>query len=849
MRILRIQSNEIFFKRRKNEKTHSPKEPKPERTDFSYLLQDLIAQKLNPSRVYADSQSVYKSKGYVEPKEIEEDIPKPFEETHGKFIPDKYQKEAIDAFENGKTVIVSAPTGIGKTLIAEYAIKDVLEKGKKIIYTSPLKALSNEKYTEFSKLFGTYDENGNLINTDNVGLMTGDTTINPEAPVLVMTTEVYRNSLLQGTEEEINERYKDYQGVIYDEFHYLGDEERGTVWEEAVMNTPEYMQQMMLSATASNSKDILSWINEINQNIETHLVSVPDSERYVPLKELAVVKDGSGEFILKPTKSDRISLWRFGEKFSDRQRAVFDEMKELLGFKDDKEAINFVLGGWTKDSYSKKPYIRTNELTERLIQRGVDKYKAESISLILSSKYLTIYENDLDASFTNSAKISSVVKMLDENEMTPALFYIFSKRKCNEELDNLAYTGDSLLTYQESKEVEREVEEALNKGVFLGSDFTEAEYRALKKGYAVHHAGRLPSYKSLIEKLARKGLVKVCFATETLIAGINMPFRTTVFTSLEKANDDDEFNLISPQTFKQGAGRAGRRGKDDIGNVVVMPKNDNDYQDYLYLTKTDDTSIKSNYQISYATILSDRVLNDFDSNTLKTLAGYQDSNKLEEIEYQTMAKFNLLKQYGHVRKTQDGTYKRTEKGEIAKNIFGINELFLTELLYEPSYLKDCTKTELTALCAAFADVKDREPSNVIKGEYSYMNEFLYDAFALSKEIDDFELDNLGETKRIKYSTNLVPYVLEYAKAPKIRENALDEWDKVMGKMKSKDLIVHEGDFLRVVNGTLDILKLIAKLSPSAYIRNEARKAIFDLKKAPLTDIFNYELDIKEPEEK
>ena len=188
------------------------------------------------------------------------------------------------------------------------------------------------------------------------------------------------------------------------------------------------------------------------------------------------------------------------------------------------------------------------------------------------------------------------------------LLFFSQEERRRHELEKVSENSESLLTAEESRMVYDEVQKAKEKGVYLGSDFGELELEALMKGFAVHHAGKLPAYKSLVENLARKGLVKVCFATETLIAGINMPFKTTVFTALEKF-DGDEIIDITPQIFKQGGGRAGRRGKDEIGNVIVMPNTFDEYEKYVVLTKSNDTSIRSQYRISYASLLSDRMLN------------------------------------------------------------------------------------------------------------------------------------------------------------------------------------------------------------------------------------------------
>lgn len=763
--------------------------------------------------------------------------PMPFEETHGKFALDRYQKEAIDSYNSGKTTVVSAPTGTGKTLIAEHIIKHALENNKKIIYLSPLKALSNEKYSDFAKLFGNYDEEGNLISTENVGLLTGDTTINPNAPIMVMTTEIYRNSLLTTDEKGADKKYKDYDGVIYDEFHYLGDKDRGTVWEEAVINTPKHMKQLMLSATASNAKNIIDWIKTTNSKIETHLVNVPERERHVPLREMIILQGNSGSIKIESTQSQNIDIYQIENKLglSDRQKSALEDMKTILNLKDED------ISGFIRDISGTRKFIKAEALSNGMVKAGMEKDMADSISLILSKNTQTKYKDSFQYNFVQNFDSVKVIKELNKKNMTPALFYIFSKRKCEQELENAAKNGENLLTEEESQMVYEEVQKAKDNGVFLGADFDDMAYAALTKGYAVHHAGKLPAYKSLVEKLAQKGLIKACFATETLIAGINMPFRTTVFTAFDKEVEDGIISDIPTHTFKQGAGRAGRRGKDLIGNVVVLPKSYDEYSTYVRLSSSNDTSIKSNYKLSYATLLSDRMLNDKDEAILKTLAVHQNIDNVDLLENEANNRLELLKDWGYVAEKENGEYQRTEKGDFAKKVFGIDEIFFTELLCNPDYLKDFTSTELTALCASYADVKDREPSESFSGEYNYLNNRMDKIFNLSNKVWLSEENYKIDTKPIKFSTNLVPYVLKFANGSKEREESIENWQNILSSLKEKELIAHEGDFLRVVNGTVTLLRLIAELSEDDNIKDEAKTAIKNLKKAPVVDIFNYEL--------
>ena len=866
MRVLRLENfslNSINFEgRSKRRQKHERKEgyQRPSWTpDFyfeygsklheghnSFLVGASDKKELKSSHPFSESYFDFNKLLSIELPEEVKDKPRPFEETHGKYKLDKYQKEAVDAYtKENATTIVSAPTGTGKTLIAEYAIKDALSKGKKLIYLSPLKALSNEKYTEFSKLFGEYDEEGNLVNTDNIGLLTGDTSINPNAPIIVMTTEIYRNSLLSKDKRIADIDYADYDGVIYDEFHYMGDRERGTVWEEAVMNTPKHMKQMMLSATASNAKDIEAWLAELNGEILTHLVNVPESERHVPLREYILTKDDEGKLQLEAAKTHKIDLYQFENKInsSDRQLAVANEACEILGLED-----YDALAQYLKNLAGRRNELNAGYLASKLKEAGADKDKAEAIGLILSNKGSTTTKKEPEGAFLDNPRYSDVIKFLDNKKMTPAIFYVFSKKGCNYEMEKAADHSESLLTPDESRMVYDEVQRAREKGVYLGSDFDDKELERLMKGFAVHHAGKLPAYKSLVENLARKGLVKACFATDTLIAGIDMPIRTTVFPSMEKFNGET-ITDISNASFKQGSGRAGRRGKDEIGNVIVIPYDFEQYEKYVQKTSSKDTSIRSQYQISYASLLSERNLNHYDDMLIRTFAAHQNPDTLEKNETIVNERLDILKTFGCVEQNEDGTYTRTEKGELAKSVFGINEIIMTELLTNPKYLSGMTQKELIAICSMFSDVKDENPSREFKGDVAYVNSALTPILNLVDDVDQFEMVHGIKEEPTPISTNLAPYIVEFSELPEDRDEAIKGWGEIINKMRDKELIYHNGDFLRVINGTIDILKLVYELSPDKEVQDNAMEAILNLRKPPVVDIFNYELaeDKKEEE--
>ncbi len=758
-----------------------------------------------------------------------------FEDSDKKFILDKYQKEAIDAFLSGKNTVVTAPTGTGKTLIAEYAIEDALRKGEKIIYLSPLKALSNEKFTKFSELFGKYDINGNYINSDNVGLLTGEITINPDADLLVMTTEVYRNLINAQDEKTTAMMFQEFSGVIYDEFHYLKDPERGTVWEESVMQTPKHMRQMMLSATASNAREIANWIKAINQTKDTVLVDVAESERYIPLNEYAFSYDtSSAQFSIKPLYKRTIDFEYINTSDSDRLYEIIEELEQIY---DGEDVIDIL-----KPYADEKGHIDANEFAKILMtQKGVSQEKAQQISLILSNPKLTKRTDiKLNSKAPKNISFSNLVKTLIDEKKTPALIFSFSKKKCQKKMDEVSKKLGTLLTAEESKKILDIIEEAKAQDIYFGEDF-ETEYMPkLLMGYAVHHAGMLPAYKSLVEKLSRQGLIKVCFATETLLAGINMPFKTTVFTSLDKFDGKKRVE-ITPTLFKQGAGRAGRRGIDEIGNVVICPTNNHELTRYRNIIESDDTKIKSNFGLSYATLLQDSVLNNIEDFIDKSFSVFN-AGSSAKIQQEINKRLSYLKAKKYIT-NKDGKIITTQKGDIAKNIYGINQVLFCELITNPKYTKDLTPEELVVLMVIFADVKDDKPRTTFEEDMADIAEKLSPSIALAEKIIKEQTERKID-EEINMSTNLAEAIYKFACSNNDdKKESIKAWNEIFNELKTKYIIMHEGDLLRVFNSTIDLLRTVVEVSDNQELTNKATKAINCLNKPPLTDILKYELNV------
>jgi len=400
------------------------------------------------------------------------------------FAFDSFQLAACNSVEDGHGVLVAAPTGAGKTVVGEFASFLALKQGKKCFYTTPIKALSNQKYQEFVERFGS----------TNVGLLTGDTNINSEAPILVMTTEVLRNMLYQGSNTLVN-----LGSVVMDEVHYLADKFRGAVWEEVLIHLMESVQVISLSATVSNAEEFGEWLGEVRGTIDVIVSEV----RPIPLYQHVLIGNKLVDLFTKPSQ-------------------INPEILKL-----ENEALRKVKSRHGRQS-------RWIEDTNRLSR-------------------------------------AEIIEKLQRMALLPAITFIFSRVGCDAAVKQCLQAGIKLTTPDERKEI---VQTANKYTQFLAPEDLEvlnhAEWlEALERGIAAHHAGLLPSFKSAVEDLFQRGLVKAVFATETLALGINMPAKTVVLEKLVKYNGEAHVP-VTPGEYTQLTGRAGRRGIDIEGNAVIQ---------------------------------------------------------------------------------------------------------------------------------------------------------------------------------------------------------------------------------------------------------------------------------------
>lgn len=421
---------------------------------------------------------------------------------------DDFQKEACEHINNGKSVVVCAPTGAGKTVIAEHAIHKAIENGHRVFYTTPLKALSNQKFGDFSSKYGI----------NNVGLLTGDTSINRDAQIVVMTTEVFRNMLYGTNFGSVTENMKNVKYVVLDEVHYMNDEQRGTVWEESIIYCPTNIQLVALSATVANAADLTDWINTVHS--KTELVNT--DFRPVPLRFYYFDSSQPNAVLPLLTPSGQLNSKIRPEKRQFHHRG--------------------------------KPQ-----------QRSV---------------------------------VRDVVRALHEKDMLPAIYFTFSRKKCDEQMEKCSNLV--LVEPKEQKRIKEIVEEYLEENPYLCKN-KHIEY--VLNGVASHHAGLLPGWKVLIEKLFQEGLIKVVFATETLAAGINMPARSTVISSISKRTDNGHRTLTASE-FLQMSGRAGRRGMDEVGYVTVVGTSFQTPDEVAELVLSDANPLESRFAPSYSMVLN-----------------------------------------------------------------------------------------------------------------------------------------------------------------------------------------------------------------------------------------------------
>ena len=485
------------------------------------------------------------------------------------FEPSPFQRDALHALAEGRDVIVSAPTGSGKTWIAERAIEGLLGKGERCWYTTPLKALSNQKYDNFRDIFGE----------KRVGLLTGERRENPSAPLIVATTEVLRNALYEGGEVP--------SFIVLDEAHYLGDEERGTTWEEVIILAPPESQLLLLSATISNTQEIASWMGRVRSK-RPHLIT--STERPVPL--------------------------RYG--FISRKR---------------------ILPLWPK-------------LIRSLASQGLRRF--------------------------NPVKM---VEVLEQAQLLPAIVFLSRRKDCD--LSAQRFYG---LRSRGEEERRRVFEEVIRDNPHLW-DHTLLR-PLIEAGVGSHHAGHITAWKIAVERMLAKGLLRAVFATTTLAAGLDVPARTVVLPGL-LGRDGARGQPLSALEFQQMTGRAGRRGKDRVGFVIIVPRNPKELFEAVELASRKPEPLRSSFRLQYYQVLNLLARMDLQealeflkkSFLLHQLGRRRRERVLSRLSEEFRQRADLLRELGYL----DEGLRPTDIGKWGLMIRHERSLLLTELIKRRLY--------------------------------------------------------------------------------------------------------------------------------------------------------------------
>ena len=499
---------------------------------------------------------------------------------------DPFQKQSIDHLENGDSVLVSAHTSAGKTTVATYAIAKHLREKRRVIYTSPIKALSNQKFREFCDTFGDEssgkdDDNlpeGNKKQKFNasVGLMTGDTTIRSSADCLVMTTEILRSMLYRGTE-----MLREVGCVIFDEVHYMRDRHRGVVWEETIILLPRKCQYIFLSATIPNGQQFADWVMHIHPGLKCHVVHT--DHRPTPLRHYVCPTGGTGLF---PVVDEKGVF----------QEESYKKAVAILGAAEEEKKSNRQKQG-SDVSFFDSGYQNVTQAAKRARGGGRPQHSpAQQVMQVLSHVIL--------------------------NNMHPCIVFVFAKAEC--ETLALSLAKQTFNTEEEEKFVTHTYKNAIE--ALCEDDqqlpAVQALLPLLQRGIGIHHSGLLPILKEVVELLFQAGLVKVLFSTETFSLGLNMPARTVVFNNIRKW-DGTQKRILTSGEYIQMSGRAGRRGLDKNGVVIVLLDEAIDTAEFKAVTCGKADPLISSFHLTYNMVLNLLRTEDADPKIMMCRSFYQ----------------------------------------------------------------------------------------------------------------------------------------------------------------------------------------------------------------------------------
>jgi len=739
-----------------------------------------------------------------------------------------FQKWAIEGIVEGQHVLVTAPTGSGKSLPAEFSLDFFVSKGKKVIYCSPIKALSNQKFFDFSQKYPHL----------TIGIITGDIKTNPDADILIMTTEILLNKLYQiksqsnitlhnsvSFEMDIE---KELGVVIFDEIHMINDMNRGHVWEQSIMLLPKHIQMVGLSATLDNPERFAYWLENRGED-QTKEDQTTENKKIVYLT----------------AKKDRaVPLTHYS--FITVTQGIFKSIKDKTIQEEIKKLTNV-------------PFV---------IQDSIGKFNEDQY--MKNSKILKMLE-DKNIRIKRQHALNQCLKYLTEHEMTPAICYVFSIKKleeCAKEVTTNLLEFDSKVPYT----IRRECEQILRKLPNFEEYLHIPEYvhlvSLLEKGVAMHHSKMLPILREIVEILFAKGYIKVLFATESVAIGLNLPVKTTIFTDIHKF-DGDNVRFLQGHEYTQAAGRAGRLGLDSVGHVIHLNNlfRNVDSVSYRNMMNGKPQALVSKFKISYSLLLNlidigdydfihfsrkSMVKDDLDSELkevydqiskaytefeiIETSKGYlrtpltiideyfdllakkpntvnkkrkeiekriqeiQEIHKYIDTDKETMKKYNYKKQYiqelenkyqtiekfidtkvdtiirllekdGFIEKTEDSSIKLTIKGKYATCLHEIPCLIFAELINNNTLLELSSLQLITFLsCFTNVNVQDDHKDYLPKTQDAQIKKCLEETHHLYSMFQTKELENkinTGTDYTLHY--DLVNYVEKWCNSTSVEE--------------------------------------------------------------------------------
>ena len=530
-----------------------------------------------------------------------------------------FQKWSIQAIVTGNHLLVCCPTGSGKTFSGEFALFYFHNKGKKTIYTTPIKALSNEKFHNFTEKYPHI----------SIGLITGDIKTNPDADILIMTTEILLNKLYQIRSNSVSNSsvsfdmdiINDLGCVVFDEIHMINDENRGSVWEQCIMMMPEHVQMVGLSATLYQPENFASWMenkdNLLQNDNHKEVYLTRKLKRAVPLTHYSFITTNSGIF----------------KTIKDKQ--VQDEIKSYVN-------------------------------QTRILQNHNGQFNEVEYNKM--KKMLTLFEKH-KIFIKRQHVINKLCEHLVNKEMLPALCYVFSRKqleKCAHEITTNLLEFDSKIPYTVDHECEQIIRKLPNYQEYLNLPEYINVVELLRKGIGIHHAGMMPILREMTEIMFAKGFVKLLFCTETMSVGINLPVKTTIFTDLNKFNGTN-LRILHGHEYTQAAGRAGRLGLDSVGHVIHLNnlfRNVNIIS-YKNMMKGDPQKLVSKFKISYNLLLNlvNIKNNDFTQFVNKSMIKENVNESINTILLEKQELENKI-----IQKQQSSCYLKTPVNLIEKYI-------------------------------------------------------------------------------------------------------------------------------------------------------------------------------------